>query len=84
MDAVSRWTPAVTGVGYDVGALVRSSRCDTSVLAGAVGSVHDIDLSNPGVRQVMLGCLHDLAGCPAPALPELVFRLLQQRLINEV
>jgi len=31
-------------------------------------------------RTILLGCLQDLSGCPAGALPELAFRLMHQRM----
>lgn len=46
--------------------------------------MHDIDLDDPWMRQVLRQCLQDLAGYPAAALPELAFRLPQQRLLDAV
>jgi hypothetical protein len=59
-----------------------SSRCHTGFPPDTAGPIHDIDLDDPWIRQVLHQCLQELSGCPAPALPELAFRLLQQRLLQ--
>lgn len=46
------------------------------------GLLHDCDygLSDRDARDVLIGCLRDLSGSPAAALPELAFRLMCQRI----
>jgi hypothetical protein len=82
MTAMSPLPPTTsTMTGPDASAC--PSRRDTALPPDITGPIKDIDLDDPWTRQVLQQCLQDLAGCPAPALPELAFRLLKQRLFHE-
>jgi hypothetical protein len=62
-----RPSPAITSTGPD------------AVLASLLDELeHPVDPQE--ARRILLGCLQDLSGYPAGALPELAFRLLHQRM----
>jgi hypothetical protein len=77
-------TATFTTAGPGVGGPAGSRRCHADLPLETRGPIHDIDLDDPWIRQLLRQCMQDLAGYPAAALPELAFRLLKERLLQGI